>query len=448
MSNKVLFIFIISLILYLSVGLNAPLQRDPGIYVYSAQRVSEGIPPYKSIFDHKSPGAPLLLGGALKVYRMFSSNILGEILFLRILTIILISLIPVILFLIAKEFLGEKPAFISALVFITFWGFSYFAAGGPRPKSFMLLFEVLFLYLMIKRNYFWAGFFASAAAIVWQPLILFCLAGLYLSIKEKRAMAFIWGGSILPILTVIYFLYHGALSYLWEGAVVFNLKYLMANSLMTNLYNIKVSLLNNYRNSVPFILLGVFFFPFFLLDKKTHKILLYTFPLPILWSLADFQGAPDLYPLLPYAALGMGYLIKKFELKKVEYYTLIILLILIAFFPIEKNNTLKRQYEEVRIIKKRFKGRIATIGAPHFMALAGIKNPSRYVFILRGIDRKIEKEYSGGIKGWLNFLSRKNPRIIVFGQTKGQHAPEIRRWLNKNFHRVKRKGYFKIYLKK
>lgn len=449
MLNKTVFIFIISLIIYLFIGINAPLQRDPGIYVYSAQRVADGIPPYKSIFDHKGPGAPLLLGGILKVYRFFSDSPLGEIRFLRLVTILLISLIPVAIFFLTLELFKEDAAFLSALSFLTFLGFSLYASAGPRPKSFMLLFEVLFLYFMIKRKYFWAGFFISAATLIWQPLASFAIAGLYISLKEKKSRMYLWGMSILPAFTLGYFLYHRAFRFLWEGAVVFNLRYVDTNPLIVNLERIRIGLLNSYNNSFPLILLGILSFFLLFSKKETPRILLYTFPLPIIWSLVDYQGGPDFYPILPFVCIGLGYLINKFELKKVELYLLTASLILISIIPLRRwKISLKTQHQEVVSILKRYDGKVITIGAPHFMALAGIKNPSRYVFVIRGIDKKIEKEYRGGIKGWLSFLLRRKPCVIVFGQTNGRHSPEIRRWLNKNFQRWRRTGYFKIYLKK
>ena len=447
LNKKTLIFFSLAFVIYLFTGFNAPLQRDPGIYIYSANMALDGIPPYKSIFDHKGPGAPLILASLAKLYSIFSKDILGEILFIRVITIFLISLIPILIFFISLDFLNENAAFLTSLVFITFFGFTFFASA-PRPKGFMLLFETLFLLFIIRKNYLWAGFFASAAAIVWQPMGLFVLAGLYDSIKEKKWKKYIAGSFILPVLTLFYFVYHGSLNYLWDGMVLFNLKYLDTRPIISNIENIRTALKTGYSNSTAFILLGIFLFIQFYRKKEFPRILLYSFPLPILWSIADFQGPPDMFPLLPYAALGLGYLFQKIQFKKYDFYIVSLALVLIAIVPHRPVKTsLSLQYEEAIKVKERFNGEIITIGAPHFMALAGLKNPSRYLFVLRGIDKKIEQEYPNGIDGWLNFLMKTKPKALVIGEIKGEHAKRIKKWIRKNFRKSETKSFFKVFVR-
>lgn len=453
MVNKTLIsIFILSILFYIFIaGINSPLKRDPGIYLYSAQRVAEGIPPYVGIFDHKGPGAPLMFGGIIKIIRIISPEInhLKELFFLRMVLIILSSFIPVFLYLISKEFLNEEGARITALAFLSFLPFSFFAAAGPVPKTMTTLFEVLFFYFMVRKKYFLAGFFSVAAALIWQPLALFTIAGFILSIKSRRHWSFICGVLPLPLITVAYFIYHGALIELWRGAVSFNLIYLDTNPLYINIINILKTLLRRYSITSVVVIMGLTSFVFLYKDQRAPKILLWAFPLPIFWSILDFQGSQDMFPLLPFAAIGTGLIFHYLSKFRQKNYISIILLVLIAILPHTYNRfSLTDQLREAEGIRKNFHGRIISIGAPHFMAITGLVNPSRYLFILRGIDRKIEAEFPGGVKGWLQFLEGFQPEVIALGQTRGIYSPDIKKWLNKRYRIKKGLKYFKIYVKK
>jgi hypothetical protein len=49
------FILLISAWIYAQYGFNGPLKRDAANHLYAGQQMAEGIPPYVSIFNHKTP---------------------------------------------------------------------------------------------------------------------------------------------------------------------------------------------------------------------------------------------------------------------------------------------------------------------------------------------------------------------------------------------------------
>src|ERR671933_1881664 len=57
-----LFVLALAAFVYSLYGFDGVLLRDYSIYLYSGQRMAEGIPPYLSIFDHKGPLSPMLAG--------------------------------------------------------------------------------------------------------------------------------------------------------------------------------------------------------------------------------------------------------------------------------------------------------------------------------------------------------------------------------------------------
>src|SRR5215210_2261973 len=57
-----LFILALAALVYSTYGFEGVLLRDYSIYLYSGQRMAEGVPPYVSVFDHKGPLPSMLAG--------------------------------------------------------------------------------------------------------------------------------------------------------------------------------------------------------------------------------------------------------------------------------------------------------------------------------------------------------------------------------------------------
>ncbi|MBV9454611.1 MAG: hypothetical protein JOZ19_10895, partial [Rubrobacter sp.] len=57
-----LLVLALAVFVYGMYGFDGVLLRDYSIYLYSGQRMAEGIPPYLSIFDHKGPLSPMIAG--------------------------------------------------------------------------------------------------------------------------------------------------------------------------------------------------------------------------------------------------------------------------------------------------------------------------------------------------------------------------------------------------
>src|SRR5918997_1462442 len=55
-----LLVLALAVFVYSLYGFDQVLLRDYSIYLYSGQRMAEGIPPYVSVFDHKGPLSPML----------------------------------------------------------------------------------------------------------------------------------------------------------------------------------------------------------------------------------------------------------------------------------------------------------------------------------------------------------------------------------------------------
>src|SRR5919202_4283158 len=230
-----LFILALAALVYGMYGFDGVLLRDYSIYLYSGQRVAEGIPPYVGVFDHKGPFSPLLAGVGVLLSKEL--GFLDDVYSVRVLFFLAGSFAVVAIYLLGKSAFGSRAAGIfAALTFLGFYAYAQPAASGPEPKTPMVLFEALSLLFMVQKRWFWAGFCGSLAFLVWQPMGIFPFVAFLLAVtrpKEERRGAALraLAGMMMPLVApVAYFYYHDALGDLLDGVLLFNVLYIARDS--------------------------------------------------------------------------------------------------------------------------------------------------------------------------------------------------------------------------
>jgi hypothetical protein len=217
-----LLVFALAALVYGMYGFEGVLLRDYSIFLYSGQRVAEGVPPYVGIFDHKGPFSPLLAGlGVVLSEPLNLEDVYGVrgVFFLTgCLTVVAIYLLG------TSVFSSRAVGFLAALTFLGFYAYAHPVASGPEPKTPMVLFEVLSLLFASNKRWFWGAFFGALAFLVWQPMGVFAVVVFLLALtrptKEERIRGVLLalGGVGVPLVVVFgYFYYHGALRELVEG---------------------------------------------------------------------------------------------------------------------------------------------------------------------------------------------------------------------------------------
>ena len=466
-----IFVFIITAVVFSQYGFEGPLTRDNSLVMYSGQQMAGGVPPYVSIFDHKGPLAPMMIGAGVMIASFFNLN---DILTVRILFFMFASLSAVGLYFLGYTlFASRKAGFLASFIFIGFWGFGKHAASGPQPKTPMVLFEILALLLTANRKWFWAGFCGSLAFLIWQPMAVYPVMTFALAIiqsekgKERtRNIIRAVSGTLTPIAMVcIYFLYKGALHDLIDGAVLFNIIHL-ERDMLPPYKDIMKSLrfiYNGYTLMTGPVFLGLLMMCVMyvwrartygnnireLLSKDPFSMILLSFPFPVIWSLMDFQGYTDFYVFLPYVALGFGWLLylllkskpvtagSGHDLSKILF--IIICAVLIGAAAINYRATSDRGLQHQRQWANQVRSmlgeesRFVSIGRPSILALLHMTNPNRYVFITFGIDNYIEANTPGGFYGWLKQLEKYDPSVIALGKTRGRYRNQLISWLHMNY---------------
>jgi hypothetical protein len=162
--------------------------------------------------------------------------------------------------------------------------------------------------------------------------------------------------------------------------------------------------------------------------------LLVTFPLPLLWSLWDFQAYPDLFIFLPYAAIGFGWLAAAGSAAIVESSGLTerarrlipagvaVLLVVLAAVQhdfSEKHRRLPRTgfVEQRQALEKVLadhgeSSRVLAVGVPQAMALLTRRNPSRFLGPSSRFGSVVDARVDGGFRGWIDSLRDGEPQIL------------------------------------
>lgn len=480
-------VFCIAAAIYGQYGFQGKLTRDDANLLYSAQRMAEGEPPYVSMFNHTVPLPPLLAGLGVMAANRFGWNDLAAVRFLFF--IIGCASVVGIYLLCSHLFQSWRDGMIGALVYMGFAPFAAAAVSGPQKKTPMVLFEVLCLLMMTRKRWFWTGLFGSLSFLCWQAMGFYPILALILAVldPDKGAPARIFrilAGVLSPFLPVgFYFYHHHALGEWFEGAILFNLRFIDRGetTLLDHLLKpIGVIGLQSGAMLLP-ILIGFIVMIYLYgsrlcrypslregLVKDPYAPMLFSFPAPIVWSFIDFQSIPDFYVFLPYVAVGFGF----FLIRAAQAFRqgdepgkivsgfgkggkgmvigLFAALLAFAQFNAVRSPKLElvAQKKGAREIEQRFGKDMAfmSLGTPELLVLLRRKNPTPYVFIVSGIDRRIHAKTPGGFGGWLRSLDALGPEVIGFGPTQGIHTHQLIDWLNSKYER-ERIGPWTIFVK-
>ena len=466
-----LFILALAALVYSMYGFEGVLLRDYSIYLYSGQRMVEGVPPYVSVFDHKGPLPPMLAGLGVMLSKWLNWDDIHTV---RLVFFATGCLTVVAVYLLGKNvFRSQVAGLFGALTFLGFYGYAQPATSGPEPKTPMVLFQTLSLSFMSIKRWFWAGFFGSLAFLVWQPMAIFPLVAFVLAVtrpKEERYGAALraLAGIMIPLVAVVaYFYYEGALGAFIEGLIFFNINYLVRgdSELGSQLGAAAVNVAIPYGTMLVPILIGLaVIVRLYFLRPYQYRFapILLSFPAPILWSLQDFQLADDFYVFLPYAAIGFGtflsFVIHRDQVSRPLAVLVGVVLVGVALANTSEqinagaaytlkgtNVNLSDQREGALEIKDRLgeDAKLASINSPQVLVLLHRENPNPYLWITAGVDREIDAETQGGFDGWIRELGEFDPDAIVFfgeGQSilPSAHLTEGRKqkllgWLNSRY---------------
>ncbi|HEX2194803.1 MAG TPA: hypothetical protein VHK63_07630 [Candidatus Limnocylindria bacterium] len=456
-------------------GIDAELRRDEAIYAYAGQQLAEGVPPYVSILDPKTPLATVLAGGAVAVGRGLGVDDLHAIR----LAFFVVACLSVLAVYLAGTFLFDSPlaGLLGAATFSAFRGFALDALGGPNAKTPGVLFAALATALLARHHWFWGGFAGSLAGLVWQPLAVYApvaIAAAWLASDADRrwrhTVAALAGATMPVAATFAYFLAAGAFAEFWEGAVLLPVSGTQreAGTFSEHLQHVVDAVRSGYGASrfafwaglaalVVLIVLRVWEGRGDLRRLGRDPLVCVVLPplaLLTAFSLIDFQGYPDLYPFLPYAALGVAGVAAAGlahvsdapwrGAARVAAGLAVFTVVVAAWFwystvPEVGGRRLPRQRAMVDRLERTF-GSAATLyalGDPTPLVLLQRANPSRYIYLAAGVDRWVVAHLPGGFAGWTAGIVDSHPDVILTDGWAGELAGATRSWLREQYREVR-----------
>jgi hypothetical protein len=453
---------LVALVVYALHGYDAPLDRDIGVFTYGGMHVAQGTPPYVGIFNSVGPLADAVPGLAMWLGHFVGMDpLLSARLFFTGLSALCCSLLCVL----ARDTLGSRAAgLIAPAVFLTFENFLRLASAGPREKTTMVVFLLGCLILLGRRRWALAGACAALATLTWQPVLAVAVGALAAAVlldqqdaRRRILLRFTLGGLVPSLATVCYFLGAGALSRAFDGFLFINVEYTEQPSAISYPTGTWTTLTNAYHLTLPLIIAGLA--ALMLIGAQAVTFARRPTVSPVarrlvvcaaggfvgsVWTLTAINGGPDLFVLLPFAALGLAgatvLLLGRLPRRVALAGTVAVVCLGVVVAGLEsvatRDDRLLLQRADVNAVlgTQPTDATIVGLSAPQVLALAGRDSPVPYQILIPNQERYLEGTYPGGLRGFLDTLVAARPTFVVVGRSFREEWPNP--WLRADYRRV------------
>jgi 4-amino-4-deoxy-L-arabinose transferase-like glycosyltransferase len=426
------------------------------------------VPVYLGIFDPKPPLPTFLTALAVLAARVLGAD---ELQAMRV-EFLLFALLTVVAIYVLGLWLWRSPlaALVGAVTFASFKGFAVDALGGPDAKTPGVLLSVVALALLVRRRWFWGGLASSLAFLDWQPLGIYMLAAVVAALlvtaadeaRWRRGLRAVAGAAIPMAATLLFLAIDGGLLQFAQASFKFPVTGLQRapETFGSRLQHIADVVAGNYGDTrILFwgglVLLAVVLAWRFRSERAAAAVVLGTLLGFVALTLTDFQGYPDLYPLLPYAALGIGGAVAVAERRRfVPAVALAATAVLVALSvhwyspdPGDLPLALERSY--AARIKQFFRpgDRLYALGDPTLLVLTGMRNPTRYIYLGSGVAEWAIKHRFKSLAGWKREIQSVDPALIVMNTWHSPRAFRMRAWLKRTYGPVTTVGRWRFWVK-
>ena len=237
------------------------------------------------------------------------------------------------------------------------------------------------------------------------------------------------------MLTLVYYAAEGALHTFFEGFVLINAHYTQQGSAISQLGHNWAHLRGGYGGSLWVILLGLVALPVLAAvavptawrTREAGPVTLVATGAASVagvgWACIAFNGWPDLFELLPFAALGVGGLVaavlRRLDVRAATAVAVTLAVVGTAFATVTslttKGSGLVRQRASVAaILHAGPRGAtMLSLEAPEAMAIAHRRNPTSIQMFTNGFAQYVDDTWPGGLKGYARWIEEQAPTYIV-----------------------------------
>ena len=432
----------VALLTYALHGFNGMLSRDLAVYSYGGQQTAEGVPPYLGILNRAGPLAHVIPGIGVGIARLGGFD---DVLTMRLLFMAIATVCASAVYVLGRDvFTSRLAGLVTAAAFLTFFGFIEYASNGPREKTPMTLFIVLALWAVTRRRWFTAGLFVSLATLCLQiaffSTFTAVLAGVLFLAHGERLKSLVRvavGGAVPVAVLTVWFALAGSLRESVDAFVLINFRYTTPDPVLPVLDEAWLDVMTAYGVSVWVLIGGLVALAVLSLGVVRKATRLANPWLPVLaaftvgvavglaWNLKEYDAWPDLFPMLPFAAVGIGGLFHvatkrlpaRATLAAAVVLSLVATVLAVHHSVTSRGERLEAQRESVKAVLAQLPdgARITSVEAPQALVLDKRRNPTRHQMFSSGLQFYIDDIWPGGLDGFRRDLVEDEPDMIVFG---------------------------------
>lgn len=440
----VLVVGAVSVAVYVLHGFHGVLTRDLGIYSYAGQQVADGVPPYLGVLNRAGPLAHVLPGVGALLARAAG---LDELVTMRVLFMLMAVAAVCLAYLLGRDLFRSRAAgLVTASAMLAFHGFINYASNGPREKTPMALFVIGALWAVTHRRWFTAGVLTSLATLCLQTAFFstftaVAVAVLLLASGERlRSLVRVAAGGLVPVLVlVVWFALAGSLRATYDGFYAINRRYTVPNPLTADRQLVWEDLHLAYGVSVWLLIAGPVLLVLVSLAAVSRRARTAQPSLAVLpamtaglaaglaWILQEYDAWADLFPLLPFAALGLAAayavavhrLAPRWQAASATVLAGAAVVVALTYAVTNREAGLDDQREATRAVLATLPAgaTITSIEAPQPLVLTGRTNPTRYQMFRSGLQDYMEDTWPGGLVGFQEDLVADGPDLVAVGAT-------------------------------
>jgi Dolichyl-phosphate-mannose-protein mannosyltransferase len=432
---------LVALVVYALHGFDGRLTRDLAVYGYAGQQVADGVPPYEGILNRSGPLAHLVPAIGVAIAR---GGGFDEVLGMRLVFLAISVACAWLVYVLARTLFESRLAGLAAAAtFLAFAGFIEYASNGPREKTLMVLLLLCTLLTAVERRWFAAGLSLGLATLVWQPVFLVGIAAIVVALvglgqgQRLRALTRVAIGVLIPAsICLVYFASFGALGDFVDAFLMVNFEYTEASPFWSRPRGKWGGLEDGYGWSSWVILAGLgalTALAFLALRSERRKeparISVVAVGLAglvgVAWTLRDFNGWPDAFLVLPFAAVGIGGIAVVVGDRRPRGTALlaaawiaVAVVMAVTYATTERRHGLDRQRDQVAALLEQLPSdtSILSVEAPQPLVLSGMTNPTRHQMFVDGLDRYVDDTWPGGLVGFADWVGRQDATVIAIGR--------------------------------
>lgn len=411
-------------------GFQGAVTRDLGIFLYGAERVADGRPPYVANFNTVGPLADAVPGFAVWCGRLVG---VGPVFSARFLYFIISVASCALVAVYARRLTGSRiGGLLGAALFLTFETFLDLATNGPRDKTAMVLFLVAGLLLLSHRRWAWAGVATALATLTWQPAILPMVAATVVMLvpepsRWRSGARFLAGGAATAALALLWFVTEGAVSTAIKGFLTVNLRWVRQPSAFASPEGTWRLLWEGYHVSLVVALGGVAGLIVLALRRRQRAMVRACAAgaaVSVVWTASAINGAPDLLVVLPFGAVGAAAVLARVGRAAGRSGPVVLAVVgaLAVGYALSSSVTTRShdlliQARDVKAVLRVLpaRGGVAVVDAPQPLVFSGRTNPQPYLILDSGEIGLFRAEMPGGLVGYLDSLLATHPALLAIG---------------------------------